>query len=449
MDSSDVTQPSQHSFLLTSITEHKAHIGVIGLGYVGLPLVRLFCLEGFTVTGFDSDPEKIRLLSGGRSYLSHIPDEDIKSLVEGERFRVASDFEALSEVDVVIVCVPTPLNRRREPDMSAVVASAEVIGEHLHVGQLVVLESSTWPGTTDELVRPILERSGLVSGNDFYLAYAPEREDPGNVVYGISAIPRVVGADGEDARILAEALYEQIASRVISVVDSRTAEAVKLTENVFRAVNIALVNELKIIFQAMDIDVWDVIEAASSKPFGYMPFYPGPGMGGHCIPVDPFYLAWKAREYGVEARFVTLAGEINTAMPDIVIKRLRVALEQYRKRSLEGARVLILGMAYKKEVNDTRESPALAIMDKLQAHGVECVYHDPYVPVIPKTRAHGGLAGQSGVALTPEVLGVQDAVLIVTDHESVDYAMVCDHAALVVDTRNVAPDRGKSVVVRA
>ena len=340
----------------------------------------------------------------------------------------------------MVICVPTPLTRHREPDLGFVTGTAEAIVPMLRVGQLVVLESTTWPGTTTDVLRPILERTGLVVGRDLFLAYSPEREDPGNPDFTTTRIPKVVGGDGALALALALAFYGRFVERVVPVSGPAVAEAVKLTENVFRAVNIALVNELKVVFEAMGIDVFEVIEAARTKPFGYMPFYPGPGLGGHCIPIDPFYLTWKAREYGIRTRFIELAGEINTAMPQRVVERLAQALDTRFARGLNGARILIIGLAYKKNIDDTRESPALRIIELLEARGARTAYHDPFVPVIPPTREHARLAGRRSISLEPPALAEFDAGLIVTDHDGVDYAALVHALPLMVDTRNVTRD---------
>ena len=422
-----------------------AVVGVIGLGYVGLPLVGAVAGAGFRVVGFDIDAEKAALLNAGRSYIRHIPDAAIAALVESRRFRATADFAAIAEVDAVLICVPTPLTRHREPDLSYVIGTAEAIAPHLRRGQLVVLESTTYPGTTREVMLPILERGGLKSGVDFFLAYSPEREDPGNAQYSTTKIPKVVGADGAAALALVTALYDPFVAGVVPVSSPETAEAVKLTENIFRAVNIALVNELKLVYEAMGIDVWEVIRAAATKPFGFMPFYPGPGLGGHCIPIDPFYLTWKAREYDISTRFIELAGEINTAMPRHVVDRLQGALDQRAGKGLKGARVLILGVAYKKNVDDIRESPTLKIMELLEAKGAHTAYHDPFVPEIPRSREHPEFAGRRSVALDAETARGADVALICTDHDGVDYRLLAQHCPLVVDTRNACARAGITV----
>ncbi|MEZ0259896.1 MAG: nucleotide sugar dehydrogenase [Alphaproteobacteria bacterium] len=415
----------------------KARIGVVGLGYVGLPLACAICTAGFQAVGFDIDDGKIAKLREGQSYIGNIHNDKVSGFVRDRQLVPTSDFSVLKDVDAVLLCVPTPLNKNREPDMTYVERTAETVAKYLRPGQLIVLESTTYPGTTRDLMRPILEKAtGLKSGVDFFLAFSPEREDPGNAKYHTAVIPKVVGGDGPDALKLAVTMYDQFLAKTVAVSSAETAEAVKLTENVFRAVNIALVNELKVIFDAMGIDIWEVIEAAKTKPFGYMPFYPGPGLGGHCIPIDPFYLTWKAREHGITTRFIELAGEINISMPRFVVTRLAETLDTRFARPLNGAKILVLGMAYKKNVADIRESPAFAVLDLLQARKAEASFHDPYVDVVPPTREHAAFTGMKSVALTPETIAAQDAVIIVTDHDNVDYGMVAKHAKLVVDTRN-------------
>jgi UDP-N-acetyl-D-glucosamine dehydrogenase len=428
-----------------------ARIGIIGLGYVGLPLARAACDKGFRVVGFDIDPAKVDQLNAGGSYIKQIEPAVIRALVDRGLFAATADFDRLSEVDAILVCVPTPLGKHREPDLSFIERTAEAIAPRLSPGQLVVLESTTYPGTTRDVMRPILEHSGLRSGEHFFLAYSPEREDPGNAEFGTSSIPRVVGGDGPDALAMAVALYREIVVEVVPVSSPDTAEAVKLTENIFRSVNIALVNELKVVYAAMGIDIWEVIEAAKSKPFGFMPFYPGPGLGGHCIPIDPFYLTWKAREHEIATRFIELAGEVNAAMPGYVVERLAAALDAQSGRGLNGARILLLGLAYKRNVDDQRESPGLRLVELLEARGGIIGYHDPWIPEIRPTRDHPKLTGRRSLDLTPEVLASHDAVLVVTDHDSVDYKLVADHARLVVDTRNVFGRLGltRSAIVKA
>jgi UDP-N-acetyl-D-glucosamine dehydrogenase len=419
--------------------DRSATIGVIGLGYVGLPLMLAATAAGFSVLGFDIDAPKVEGLNDGRSPLKHLGDARIGDVVAAGKFAATTDFGRLREADAILICVPTPLGRHREPDLSFVENTARAIAATLRPGQLVVLESTTWPGTTREVVRPILEAGGLKSGGDFFLAFSPEREDPGNREFSTSGIPKVVGGDGRTALDLACALYDQFVCRTVPVSSPETAEAVKLTENIFRAVNIALANELKIVFHTMGIDVFEVIEAAKSKPFGYMAFYPGPGLGGHCIPIDPFYLTWKARAFGIPTRFIELAGEINTAMPAYVVERTALELDRRFGRGLNGAKLLVVGVAYKKNIDDTRESPALAIIEKFEARGADVAFHDPHVPAIPRTREHPRLAGRKSTPLDPARLAGVDAVLIVTDHDAVDWDTLGRHARLIVDTRNRMP----------
>lgn len=422
--------------LMDRIRHGTAIIGVIGLGYVGLPLVRACRRSGLTVLGFDLDPDKVSRLNAGQSYIHHIPDADIAAMAAGGGFVATADFARLAEADVVLICVPTPLTRHREPDMTYVAGTAETIARHARPGQLVCLESTTYPGTTLDLLRPVLERGGLRTGHDLFLAFSPEREDPGNSQYGAETIPKVVGADDGASQALAEAFYARFVPRVVPVSSSATAEAVKLTENIFRAVNIALVNELKLVYEAMGIDIWEVIDTARTKPFGFMPFYPGPGLGGHCIPIDPFYLTWKARAHDTATRFIELAGEINTAMPTHVVRRLGEALDARTGRGLNGARILVLGAAYKKNVDDVRESPALRILELLQARGARADYYDPFVAEIPPTREHPGLTGRRSVVWEPAAFAAYDAAFICTDHDGVDYAALVAHCPLVVDARN-------------
>jgi UDP-N-acetyl-D-glucosamine dehydrogenase len=420
-------------------------VAIIGCGYVGLPLALRFAEAGHKVTGFDTDPEKVRMLNAGRSYIEHIPQTKIQQFVNSRHFNAVTDFSRLTEMDVIIICVPTPLNEYRAPDLSYVENTANSIQPHLVRGQLVVLESTTYPGTTEELVLPILEKGGLrcpiAAGPenenipvDFFLAFSPEREDPGNKQYGLAQIPKVVGGVNPPSGRAAIALYGQVVARVIPVSSTRTAEMAKLLENIFRCVNIALVNELKLLCLRMGVDVWEVIDAAATKPFGFMPFYPGPGLGGHCIPVDPFYLSWKAREYDFSTRFIELAGEINTSMPYHVVDSVAEALNIHKK-SLNGSRILVLGVAYKKDVDDLRESPTLKIMEILKKRGASFDYNDPYFPQLHKMR-HYDYSEMKSVPLNAETLGKYDAVLIATDHSAYDYGAIVDAAKLVVDTRN-------------
>lgn len=422
--------------LATRIDSREAVIAIVGMGYVGLPLAIAASNAGFQVIGFDIDRAKVEGLNAGRSHLSSVPGAHVAAMAANGRFTASGDPARLGDADAILICVPTPLTRHREPDLSFVVATGQQIARSLRRGQLVVLESTTWPGTTNEILKPALENSGLVAGTDFFLGYSPEREDPGNASFGTSAIPRVIGADDDLTRDLLQRLYGAIVARIVPVSDARTAEAVKLTENIFRSVNIALVNELKLIYERMGIDIWEVIEAAKSKPFGYMPFYPGPGLGGHCVPIDPFYLTWKAREFGVPTRFIELAGEINTAAPLRVIDRLTDLLGGQQQRSVNGARILMLGVAYKKNVDDTRESPAFVLLEELERKGALVSFYDPFVPVIPMTREHAPLAGRASITWSPDVLATFDVALIATDHDGVDYDMLAANVPLVVDTRN-------------
>jgi UDP-N-acetyl-D-glucosamine dehydrogenase len=427
--------------LLSSIGSRDARVGIVGLGYVGLPLAVTATNAGFGVIGFDIDAQRVAKVNRGETVIKHIDGGLLGDAIAKGKFEASADFSRLAEVDAILICVPTPLTRHREPDLSFVEATARSVAGSLRAGQLVVLESTTYPGTTDEVLRPILEEGGLKSGQDFFLAFSPEREDPGNPDFGTSTIPKVVGGDGAHALELANALYGALVTKTVPVSSAATAEAVKLTENIFRAVNIALVNELKVVYEAMGIDVWEVIDAAKTKPFGFMPFYPGPGLGGHCIPIDPFYLTWKAREYEISTRFVELAGEINTAMPQRVVSQLARAMDSRLKRGLNGARVLVLGIAYKKNVDDMRESPSLRLIELLEERGAVTAYHDPHIAEIPPTREHAPLTGRRSVALTAQEVAAYDAVLIATDHDTVDYALVVDNAKLVVDTRNACARR--------
>ena len=421
--------------LLDRIERREYRVGVIGLGYVGLPLVVAFTSKSFPVLGFDVDREKVEQVNGGTSYIRHISGHRIAHLVETGLLEATTDFSRCAEVDALLICVPTPLTEHRAPDLDYVIETARAVAPHLRPGQLVVLESTTYPTTTEDILRTELEAHGLQAGTDFLLAYSPEREDPGNPDFSTGRIPKVVGGLDETSLRVADTLYRQIVPATVPVRDTRTAEAVKLTENIFRSVNIALVNELKLIYARMGIDIWEVIEAAKTKPFGYMPFYPGPGLGGHCIPIDPFYLTWKAQEYGCPTRFIELAGEINTAMPGYVVERLTLALND-RGRVLHGARVLLSGLAYKKNVGDPRESPAFVLMRLLTERGAAVDYYDPYIPVVPPMRAYAEFEGRTSIAWDPARIGGYDAVLVVTDHDCVDYAALVDAAALVVDTRN-------------
>src|SRR5882724_11440931 len=435
-------------------------VGIIGCGYVGLPLALRFAEAGHKVTGFDTDPAKVSMLNAGKSYIEHIQQTKIQQFVNSRHFGATTDFSKLKETDAILICVPTPLDERREPDLSYVEQTATSIQPHLQKGHLVVLESTTYPGTTEELVLPILEKSGLkcpiTSGiesenipSDFFLAFSPEREDPGNKQYGLAQIPKVVGGINPPSSRAALALYAQVVAKVVPVSSTRAAEMAKLLENIFRCVNIALVNELKLLASRMKIDIWEVIDAAATKPFGFMPFYPGPGLGGHCIPVDPYYLSWKAREFDFAARFIELAGEINTYMPYHVVDAVAAALND-RQKSLKGSRILVLGVAYKKDVDDMRESPSLKILELLTARGAKVDYNDPYFAEIPKLR-HYNFEGMKSAPLDPKMVAGYDCILIATDHTSYDYPMIVESAQLVIDSRNatrrIARHRNKIILV--
>ena len=426
-------------------------VGVVGLGYVGLPLIKNALEKGFKVIGFDKDEQKVKSLNENVSYIHHIPHEVIAGMNATERFSASSELHKISDVDAIIICVPTPLNRNREPDMEYVVSAAESLVPYLRKMQLVTLESTTYPGTTHELVRPILEKSGLVCDKDCFLAYSPEREDPGNERFTMAEIPKVVGAEGPNALFLARALYSQMVTKTIDVSSSATAEAVKLTENIFRSVNIALVNELKIIYDTMGNDIWEVIEAAKTKPFGFMPFYPGPGIGGHCIPSDPFYLAWKAREYDIATHFIELAGEINTSMPRHIIDRTARVIDRKFKRGLNGSKILVLGVAYKKNVDDIRDSPSLRLIELAEERGAHVEFYDPFVSVIRTHGHHPTLNGRRSIEWALTRLAEFDAVLIATDHDCVDYHSVVEHSRCVIDTRNAtkAVRTGRDKIVMA
>lgn len=422
--------------LLDRIGDKSARIGVIGMGYVGLPLAVAAHVAGFDVVGFDIDPEKITGINGGRSPIGRVSDETLTDMRATGRFAVTGDYASLRDCDGIVLCVPTPLNRYREPDLSYIVNTTEALAPYLRPGQFISLESTTYPGTTREVMKPILERGGMKSQHDFFLIFSPEREDPGNKDYHTATIPKVVGADGLDASEIGQAFYGAVVDRVIPVGSCEVAEAVKLTENIFRSVNIALVNELKHVYGQMGVNIWEVIDAAATKPFGFMPFYPGPGLGGHCIPIDPFYLAWKAREYNVPTRFIELAGEINTEAPHRVIESLVESLSLRHQKALNGSRILLFGIAYKKNVEDTRESPAFALIELIEKRGGIVDFYDPFVPVIPNTREHADMAGRKSIAFDEQLFGRYDAVLICTDHSNVDYAAVARSSALVIDTRN-------------
>ncbi len=419
----------------------EAVIAVIGLGYVGLPLIMGYHSCGYRVLGVDIDEGKISSLTQGKSYIGHIEDSEIQNMLDAGRIELTTDFSRISDADAILICVPTPLTKHREPDISFVRDTTVTIAPYVRTGQIIVLESTTYPGTTREVMQPLLEQgSGLKAGDDFIVAYSPEREDPGNPNFDTTTISKVVGASSPEGLDMITSLYTPLVPNVVQVSSAETAEAVKLTENIFRAVNIALVNELKLIYSEMDIDVWEVIDAAATKPFGFMPFYPGPGLGGHCIPIDPFYLAWKARENGRHTRFIELAGEINENMPKHVIASLAVALSSRFKKALNGAKVLVVGVAYKENVDDMRESPSLELMELLIEHGSCVDYFDPYIPVIPPTREHAEFAGKKSIEWTMENIAEYDAAIIATKHASIDWEEMTSHSQLVIDTRNAGKD---------
>ncbi|MBF0472155.1 MAG: nucleotide sugar dehydrogenase [Nitrospirae bacterium] len=421
--------------LIDKINKRSAVVGVIGLGYVGLPLVIEFCKAGFNVIGFDIDSKKVNMLEQSRSYIKHL---DVSSLRQDNiKFRATTEFSMLGEADCIVICVPTPLNRYREPDLSFVFDTTKVIAKYLRTGQLISLESTTYPGTTDEDMLAILDKSGLKAGIDYFLAYSPEREDPNNHDFSTATIPKVVGGFTPNCLNAANTLYSTIVKKTIPVSSTKIAEATKLLENIYRCVNIALVNELKMLFDKMGIDIWEVINAAKTKPFGFMPFYPGPGLGGHCIPIDPFYLTWKARQYDMTTKFIELAGEVNTGMPYYVVHKLMEALNE-KGKSLKGSKVLILGLAYKKDIDDIRESPSLKLMEILMEKGAIVLYNDPYIPKVPKMRMYN--IEKTSVELTAETLSDADCVLISTDHTVYSPEFIAKHASLIVDTRNVMKD---------
>ncbi len=433
---------------LKAIDNRTARVGVIGLGYVGLPLMRTFCSADFSCLGYDTDDTKVTKLNKGKSYIKHIPSSLIRKLLSSGQFEASCTATDLKQCDAILICVPTPLTKSRDPDMTYVESTAHLIAEHLQRGQLIVLESTTYPGTTRELIKPILETSGLKAEKDFFLAYSPEREDPGRTDFTTETIPKVVGGYGKKSKAIAAALYKAAVSEVVPVDSCETAEACKILENVYRSVNIAMINELKILFDRMGIDVWDVIRAASTKPFGFQAFYPGPGLGGHCIPIDPFYLTWKARQYDTPTRFIELAGEINTAVPQFVISKISDALNQCKK-SVNGAKILVLGLAYKKDVDDIRESPSIVLIEQLRGKGAKVDYNDPYVPRTGKQREHN--LGMTSKKLTAAMIKSYDCVLIATDHSDYDYDWIVQHAKIVVDTRNATVDvkRGRHKIVKA
>ncbi|KRA42076.1 UDP-N-acetyl-D-glucosamine dehydrogenase [Devosia sp. Root635] len=429
--------------LQSTISNRTAKVGVIGLGYVGLPLAAAAARAGFPTLGFDVDPAKIDEIAAGRSYIGAVTDDELTQLVETGRLAATSAMTRLTEVDLIVICVPTPLTKHREPDTSYIEKTGAQIASILRPGQVVVLESTTYPGTTTQLLRPILESGGLQSGRDFFLGFSPEREDPGNATHRTATIPKIVSGDGDEASAAIHDFYASIVDKVVSVSSPDTAEATKLTENIFRAVNIALVNELKVVYDAMGIDIWEVIDAAATKPFGFMPFYPGPGLGGHCIPIDPFYLTWASRAYDLPTKFIELAGEINVAMPRYVIGKVEEALGDRFKKSLHGASILIIGLAYKKNVSDIRESPSLKLMELIEDRGSHVDFADPHVPIIGMSREHANLAGKEAIPITPETISRYDAILIATDHDSIDYSVISG-ARLIIDTRNAMARRNLS-----
>ena len=421
-------------------------VGVVGLGYVGIPLARRISGSGQCVMGFDTDPDRISGLNSGKSPIKHIPDLDIAAM-RGAGFEATGDFSRAAECDALIICVPTPLGKTREPDLSFVVSTMESIAPYLRAGQLLSLESTTWPGTTEEVLRPYVERAGLTVGVDFYLIYSPEREDPGNVIFDTRTIPKVVGGSTAACLNAGVRLYSLFIDRIVPVSSTRAAEMVKLLENIHRSVNIGLVNELKIVADRMGLDIFEIVDAAKTKPFGFTAYYPGPGIGGHCIPIDPFYLTWKAREFGVHTRFIELAGEVNAAMPQYVVDKLVTALNE-KKMALRGSKVLALGIAYKRDVEDMRESPSVFVMELLRDRGAEVHYSDPHVPTFPRMRDHN--FDLASVELTEQSLGSYDAVVLLTDHAAFDYQMIAQHASLIIDTRGRFRDgAAKGKVVRA
>ncbi len=433
----------QYHGLLKKTTSKEAKIGIIGLGYAGLPLVMEFCKSGFSVTGFDIDIEKVKSLKQGKSYIKHIPSKFIQQL---DNFVPTADFSKLNEMDCIIICVPTPLSKHHEPELSYVFETTKTIAKYLRKGQLISLESTTYPGTTDEDMRVILEESGLKAGDDFYLAYSPEREDPNNKDFTTRTIPKVVGGYTPECLKVASTLYSQIVEHIVPVSSTRTAEATKLLENIYRSVNIALVNELKMLFDRMGIDIWEVIDAAKTKPFGFHAFYPGPGLGGHCIPIDPFYLTWKAREYDVTTRFIELAGEINTYMPYYVVNKVVDALNA-RGKSIKGANILILGLAYKKDIDDIRESSSLKLIELLKKKGANADYNDPHVPEVPRLRHYDFKL--TSVPLTTDSLKKYDCVLIATNHSDYDYDFIASNSSLIIDTRNAIAGAKNDKVIKA
>jgi UDP-N-acetyl-D-glucosamine dehydrogenase len=429
--------------ILDRIKNKKAIVGIVGMGYVGLPLGLAFAAKKINVLGFDLDERKITLLNKGKGYLKHISHEKIKKAVDSGYLKATSDFARLPEVDAILICVPTPLTEHREPDMSFVENTSKTIAKYLRKGQLVVLESTTYPGTTEEILLPLFESAGEKNkfkvGRDFYLAFSPEREDPNNPDFTTAEIPKVIGGITPQCLKVAKTLYDQVIIKTVPVSSPRAAEATKLLENIFRSINIALVNELKMVFDKMDIDIWEVIHAASTKPFGFKPFYPGPGLGGHCIPIDPFYLTWKAREFEINTKFIELAGEINTHQPHYVVEKSAEALNKFKK-ALNGSKVLILGAAYKKDIDDMRESPSLKLIEIYREKGSSVEYYDPLIPVLPKTRKYD--YDMKSIKLTKEKLKTYDLVVLSTDHSNFDYKFIAENSKLIIDSRNAFEARG-------
>lgn len=428
--------------LIDKLDKKTALIGIVGLGYVGIPLSISYANSGYKVIGFDIDQSKIDNLSQGKTYIKHIPDSEIKNLTD-KGFEATIDFTRATEVDALILCVPTPLDQHREPDLSFVLDTMDSLLPYLRKGQVVSLESTTYPGTTDEELKPRIESTGLKVGTDAFLVYSPEREDPGRIDFTTQTTPKVCGGDTEACQKVGAALYGQVIDKVVSVSSTRAAEMTKLLENIHRAVNIGLVNEMKIVADKMGIDIYEVIDAAATKPFGFVPYYPGPGLGGHCIPIDPFYLTWKAREYGVNTRFIELAGEVNSAMPEYVVGKITQGLNEHKK-SINSSRILVLGIAYKKNVDDMRESPSVEIMEQLQEHGALVDYSDPYVPVFPKMRRYS--FDLKSIELNKENIQSYDCIVVATNHDDFDYPMVLEQAKLIIDTRGVYRGTNKNVV---
>jgi len=451
MPESTVASAGAAAALLNKLNNRTARVGVVGLGYVGLPLAVEFARAGFHTTGIDLDARKVDAINRGESYIADVPTPEVAAFHKAGKLGATVDASAIAHLDTINICVPTPLRKTKDPDLSYVVAAVEVIAAHLRRGQLVILESTTYPGTTDEVVQPILERGGLKAGVDFFLAFSPERVDPGNEKWTTKNVPKVVGGVTPECTTLAKALYSASIDTVIEVSSPKVAEMVKLLENTFRAVNIGLVNELALMCDRIGVNVWEVVDAAATKPFGFMPFYPGPGLGGHCIPIDPFYLTWKAREFNIATRFIELAGEVNTAMPQRVVEKTVEALNERAAKAMKGARILVIGIAYKKNVDDTRESPALTIIELLEKRGAEVSFHDPFFDEIPPTREHPQFTGRRSVPLTRDTAASFDGAIICTDHDPVDYRLLVAHCPLIIDTRNACARRGLSAehVVKA